>query len=209
MRQDNIQSHKQAAQAVARGGIVAFRTDTFYGLGVDPFNRAALGALKALKGRDEGKPILVVISDAAQVARFLDGEARLLDALAASHWPGALTLVVRARVEVPDELTAGTRTIGIRLPDDAEVRALVGACGGALTATSANPAGQPPARTAAEVARYFPHGIELILDGGEARTDSPSTVLDITGDAARLIREGVITRQELQKTLRTLNTDLL
>lgn len=116
---------------------------------------------------------------------------------------------MRARVEVPDELTAGTRTIGIRLPDDAEVRALVGACGGALTATSANPAGQPPARTAAEVARYFPHGIELILDGGEARTDSPSTVLDITGDAARLIREGVITRQELQKTLRTLNTDLL
>lgn len=128
--------------------------------------------------------------------------------MAASHWPGALTLVVRAREDVPDELTAGSKTIGIRLPDDAEVRALVSACGGALTATSANPAGEPPARTAAEVARYFRQGVELIVDGGEARTDRPSTVLDITGQAARLIREGVVTREELQRTLQTLNTDL-
>jgi L-threonylcarbamoyladenylate synthase len=189
---DNDETRAQAASYVATGGIVAFRTDTFYGLGVDPFNRTALSALLALKGREEGKPILIVISDKKIAARFIRQNSPLFDALSARFWPGALTLVVAARAEVPTELTAGTGTIGIRLPADEDVRALVRAAGGALTATSANRAGEPPARTAAEVARAFPHGLALIIDGGAARTEQPSTVVDAIGDEPRLIREGFI-----------------
>jgi L-threonylcarbamoyladenylate synthase len=117
--------------------------------------------------------------------------------LAVGHWPGPLTLIGAARPEAPAELTAGTQTIGVRLPDDEDVRALVRACGGALTATSANPSGQPAARTAQEVENYFPDGIDLIIDGGEVTATEPSSVLDLSGPKAKLIREGAISREEL------------
>ncbi|MCA1591846.1 MAG: L-threonylcarbamoyladenylate synthase [Acidobacteria bacterium] len=171
-------------------------------MGVDPFNRDALHALKDLKGREEGKPILVVISDAEVAEQFLAVKSPLFKELSARYWPGALTLVGRARGEVPYELTAGTGSVGIRLPDDGAVRALARACGGALTATSANPPGQPPARSAVEVQNYFSHRVALIVDGGESRTEQPSTVLDVTGSSARVIREGVITLLELSDTMR-------
>jgi L-threonylcarbamoyladenylate synthase len=102
--------------------------------------------------------------------------------------------------QLPEELTAGTGTIGVRLPDNEEVRALVRACGGALTATSANLSGSPPARTAKETETYFPSGLGLIIDSGEVRATQPSTVLDLSGKP-RLIREGAITREDLQRTL--------
>jgi L-threonylcarbamoyladenylate synthase len=200
---DNPRTRARAAAHVRAGGLVAFRTDTFYGLGADPFNRAALQTLLALKGRADGKPILLVIGDTAEVARFNARGGKLFDAISARHWPGALTLVVSARPELPEELTAGTGTIGLRLPADVEVRDLVRACGGALTATSANRAGEPPARTAEEVARAFPQGLALIIDGGGARSQEPSTVLDVSGGEARLIREGAVSWRELQETIRS------
>jgi L-threonylcarbamoyladenylate synthase len=99
-------------------------------------------------------------------------------------------------------LTAGTKSLGVRLPDEDEVRSLVRACGGALTATSANVSGQPPARTAKEVENYFPSGIDLIIDGGEATAAQPSTVLDLNGTEPRLIREGAVKRDSLADWLR-------
>ena len=192
---------------VAAGGVLAFRTDTFYGLGADPFNRDALGRVNELKGRD-GKPILVVISDEDAVGRFISSKSRLFDAVARRHWPGALTLVAEAKREVPPELTAGSNTIGLRLPDDEDVRAFVRAAGGALTATSANLAGEPPARTAGEVARSFPTGLDLIVDGGPSRGDKPSTVLALDAPEPRLIREGAVTRSELEETFRALGVKI-
>lgn len=194
-------ARESAGRAVRAGRLIAFRTDTFYGLGADPFNVSALEAINDLKGRD-GKPILVVVSDAGQAGRLIAERTRAFETLAARHWPGPLTLVVAARPETPELLTAGTGTVGVRLPDDEDVREAVRACGGALTATSANPTGRPPARTAAAVAEYFPHGLDLILDGGDARSEQPSTVLDVTGPRPRLIREGVLSRRELEETLR-------
>src|SRR5947209_9921151 len=120
---DNTETRARAAKIIAAGGVVAFRTDTFYGLGADPFNREALLKLKALKGREEGKPILVVLSDADVAARFTPGGSKLFEVLRARFWPGALTLVVAARAEVPSELTGNTGTVGLRLPDDGAVRA--------------------------------------------------------------------------------------
>jgi len=199
--EESQSARARAASLIAAGGVVAFRTDTFYGLGADPFNVEALRRLKKLKGRDDGKPILALIGDRAEASRFMAGRSELFDLLSAKHWPGPLTIVVRARREVPAELTAGTETVGIRLPDDERARAFVQMCGGALTATSANLSGEPPATDAQQVARSFPGGLGLILDGGEARGGQPSTVLDLSGPEPRLVRAGALSRQALEETL--------
>ena len=200
---DSEQTRQRAASLVKAGSLIAFRTDTFYGLGADPFNQHALQNLLALKGRDDGKPILLVMSDVTEVMRFSAGRGKLFDLLSARHWPGALTLVVKARTDLPRELTAGKGTVGLRLPGDEGVREFIRACGGALTATSANLAGEPPARTAGEVETSFASGLSLIVDGGAARTSEPSTVLDVSQVEARLIREGAVSWRELQETIRS------
>lgn len=204
---DSLEARERAARVVAAGGVVAFRTDTFYGLGADPFDADAVSAVNELKGRD-GKPVLVLISDPEINVRLLARRSRAFEALSARHWPGALTLVAQARAEVPELLTAGTGTVGVRLPDDEGARSTVRACGGALTATSANPSGRPPARTAAEAAAYFPRGLGLVIDGGAARTQLPSTVIDVSGARARLIREGVVPRGEIEETLKSIGATL-
>lgn len=200
IQQDSEHTRSEAAKIIAAGGVIAFRTDTFYGLGADPLNSSAVQKIRDLKGREDTKPILLLISDEAQVDRFIE-QADFFKIVAKGHWPAPLTLIGVARPEVPIELTAGTKSLGIRLPDDDNVRALVRACGGALTATSANVSGEPPARTAKEVANYFPAGIDLIIDGGEVTATDPSTVVDVSGPKVRLIREGAIRRDRLADLL--------
>jgi L-threonylcarbamoyladenylate synthase len=192
---------ERASQVIRNGGVIAFRTDTFYGLGADPLNRIAVARIRRLKGREEAKPILLLISDARDSERFIASPSNRFQDVAQRFWPGPLTLVGLARPELPDELTAGTATIGVRLPNDRGVRDLVRACGGALTATSANPAGNEPARSADEVRSYFPEGLDLIADGGTVTAVMASTVLDLSSDEPRLIREGQITREQLQQAL--------
>ena len=195
---DNEATRIEAARIISGGGVIAFRTDTFYGLGADPFNRNAVARIRELKGREDDKPILLLVSDASEVDRFIE-QSGFYKMVAIGKWPAPLTLIGVSRPEVPIELTAGTKSLGVRLPDDENVRSLVRACGGALTATSANVSGQPPARTAKEVENYFPEGIDLIIDGGEATATQPSTVVDLSGPEARVVREGVITREELKE----------
>ena len=197
---DNQHTRENAARVISNGGVIAFRTDTFYGLGADPLNQKAVSAIRKLKGREETKPLLLLISDVGEVERFIASPSELFKAVAIHHWPGPITLVGVACPQLPEELTAGTGTIGVRLPDNEEVRALVRACGGALTATSANLSGSPPARTAKDAEIYFPSGIDPIIDSGEVSATHPSTVLDLSGKP-RLIREGAITREDLQRTL--------
>ena len=195
---DTPETRERAARIVADGGVIAFLTDTFYGLGADPLNAAAVRKIKNLKGREDRKPILLLISDLAEVDRFIH-QAEFFKLVARKHWPGALTLIGAARSIVPDDLTAGTKSLGVRLPDDETVRTLVRVCGGALTATSANPSSQPPARTAHEVESYFSTGIDLIVDGGDAKVTEPSTVLDVSTSPPKLVREGLVTRETLKE----------
>lgn len=197
---DNPETREQAAAIVAAGGVIAFLTDTFYGLGANPLNADAVRKVKNLKGREDNKPILILISDLPEVDRFIE-QAEFFKLVARKHWPAPLTLIGAARSFVPDDLTAGTKSLGVRLPDDANVRTLVRTCGGALTATSANPSSEPPARTATEVASYFSTGLDLIVDGGDATVTEPSTVLDVTTTRARIVREGLITRETLKELL--------
>lgn len=198
-----------AAEVIARGGVIAFRTDTFYGLGADPLNRSAVQRIKQLKGREADKPILVVISDIDQIERFIPVRPRTFELLAKRFWPGPLTLIGKAALEVPGSITAGTGTIGVRLPDDDQVRALVRACGGALTATSANPSGEKPARRATDIKRYFGSAVDLIIDDGEAQSDRPSTVVDGSAAEPKLIREGAIAWAEIYELIAHEKTELI
>lgn len=198
---DSLEARAEAPRIIHRGGVIAFRTDTFYGLGADPFNREALRKIRQLKGREETKPILLLISDLSEVGRFITHQSETFTSVADRFWPGPITLIGSARPELPTELTAGTQTIGLRLPDDDNARSLLRACGGALTATSANVSGGDPATTAAQVMDYFPTGIDLVLDGGAVTVTQPSTVLDLSGETPRLVREGAISREELARRI--------
>ena len=202
IRSDNQKARVEAARIIANGGLIAFRTDTFYGLGADPLNAPAVARIRDLKGREDSKPILLLISDMDQLERFVGDHSGVFAQMAAAHWPGPLTLVGAARPELPIELTAGTNTIGVRLPADQNVRAFLRACGGALTATSANLSGNPPARTAKEVEDYFPKGIDLIIDGGDVTVTEPSTVVDLSEAEPRMVREGAFPRAALGDLLK-------
>lgn len=195
---DNQATRLFAAEIISRGGVIAFRTDTFYGLGVDPLNPTAVTQLKQLKGREDNKPILLLLADESVADRFIAERSGAFDDIARRYWPGPLTIVGPAVVTLPVEITAGTRTVGVRVPADESVRELVSQCGGALTATSANPSGSEPARSAAEVFGYFGGRIDLILDGGEVTATEPSTVLDVTTSPPRVIREGAIKATDLR-----------
>jgi len=198
----------QAAEIIRIGGVIAFRTDTFYGLGADPLNQSAVTRIKQLKGREESKPILILIADDWNVDRYISERSVLFDRVCACHWPGPLTVVGKAREELPVELTAGSGTIGIRLPDDDHVRDLVRVCGGALTATSANIAGRPPACSARDVESYFAAAIDLIIDDGDCEANEPSTVLDLSGPEPKIVRAGALARDQLQQTFAELGVSL-
>jgi len=196
-----VDLYSRAGLIIARGGVIAFRTDTFYGLGADPFNCSAVQRIKQLKGREEQKPILIIVGGHAAVTRFIPAPTPNFSLLAETFWPGRLTLIGQAAADVPEEITAGTKTVGVRLPGDDKVSALVRSCGGALTATSANPSQQPPATTAEKVFSYFGEAIDLILDDGEVKAEQPSTVIDVSGVEPRLIREGAIAWSAIRQVL--------
>ena len=184
--------NSSAAKIVSEGGVIAFRTDTFYGLGVDPFNATAVAKIRELKGREENKPILLLLSDGSVADRFIADRSEAFEDVAKRFWPGPLTIVGVAVSDLPAGITAGTGTVGVRVPADDDVRELVRVCGGALTATSANPSGKKPARSAQEVLEYFGDRIDLVIDGGEVTATEPSTVLDVTTTPPRVVREGAI-----------------
>lgn len=201
IRQDNQETRKLAAEIISQGGLIAFRTDTFYGLGADPLNREAVKRIHNLKEREDGKPILLLIADLGDVDLLMRFRPALFTRLTNEFWPGPLTIVLPAASDIPDEITARTGTVGLRLPDHDSLRLLLRECGGRLTATSANPAGVEPAKSAGDVQSYFMEGIDLIIDGGVVTATQPSTVIDIAQERPRLIREGVVPRAELERVL--------
>jgi len=182
----------EAAAALRAGGLVAFPTETFYGLGAAALQPAAVRRIFEVKGRPDDRPLLVLVDSvvmAAEVAREIPPRAR---ALMERHWPGALTLVLPASPRVPAEVTAGSGTVGVRLSAHPVARALVTALGGPITAPSANPTGREPPTTAAEVVAYFGDELALVLDGGPTPGGAPSTVLDVSVDPPRVIRAGAV-----------------
>lgn len=182
---------ERLAAVLRSGGVVAYPTETFYGLGALARDAAALERLARAKGRPEGKPLPLVAADLAmaEAVAVVDGLARrLVD----RFWPGPLTLVLPARVGLPDPITGGTGTVGIRVPGSEVARALCRAAGGPVVSTSANPSGAPPPAAVADLDPGLVARIDGVLDAGPAPGGLPSTVVAVEGGRLRLLREGAV-----------------
>ena len=186
----------QAAEVLHRGGIVAFPTETFYGLAVNPFVAGSVAKLFALKQRSPEKPLLVLIDTPARLTDLVREVPQCYLSLMAKFWPGPLTLIFPARPGLPEGLCNAQGTIGIRLSSNPLACALA-AAGGVITGTSANPGGAPAALNAGEVRVLFPSGTVTVLDGGAAPGGLGSTIVSEDGGVLRLIRSGVIPYSEV------------
>lgn len=189
-------SMRAAGALVETGGLVAFPTESFYGLGADALDPAAIARVFEVKGRPEDKPLLVLVDSIDMAARLTTHLGAGTRALMERHWPGPLTLVLEAARSVPAGLTGGTATIGVRMPGHVVARALVRAARRPITAPSANPTAAPPPLTAEAVREYFDGRVELILDGGPTAGGAGSTIADCTVWPPRILRQGPVVLEE-------------
>jgi len=192
---------EQILSFLRAGGVIGFPTDTAYGLGADPFNEAAVRRIFEIKGRPEGKPILLLVDSIEMAARVCNLSQRARK-VAERFWPGPLTMILPARPEVPSIVTAGTGNIRVRWPAADFAQRLVSSLGHPITATSANRSGIPSSVTAVEVCEQFGDSLELIIDGGKLPARGGSTLLDLTQIPARILREGPIGESELSEVMK-------
>jgi L-threonylcarbamoyladenylate synthase len=183
---------EEAARLICCGGLVAFPTESFYGLGADALDAAAVERVFSTKGRPGSKPVLVLVDSMAMAERLVTDIPARVRELMARYWPGPLTLVLAAAAVVPPALTGGTGTVGMRLPAHPAARAIVAAAARPVTAPSANPTGAAPPTTAAEVLGYFQAALDLVLDGGVTAGGPASTVADCTTWPPRIVRQGAV-----------------
>ena len=188
---DASQLHRAAA-FIKAGEIVAFPTETFYGLAVDPFSRTAVAELFTIKKRSANKPILVLIDQIEQLSLLVESIPPLYLPLIERYWPGPLTLIFPARKTLSRELTGGTETIGVRISSHPLARRLVRMAGTPITATSANISGARPPQTAEEVLTMFGDSLQCIVDGGKTPGGLSSTIVGLSGEALVVLRQGRI-----------------
>jgi L-threonylcarbamoyladenylate synthase len=189
---------EEAAALLRAGGVVAYPTETFYGLGALARDAAAIERLARAKGRAEDKPLPLLAADlaAVEVVAELSPLARRL---AARFWPGPLTLVLPARAGLPRPVTAGTGTVGIRIPGSEVARALAAGAGGALVSTSANPSGEPPPSRVEELSPALRARLDGVLDGGATPGGLPSTVVLVGATGVTLARAGAVPFAEVER----------
>lgn len=192
----------EAARLIWSGGVVGLPTDTLYGLAADPFRAEAVARVFAVKGRPGDRALALIGADAEQIARAVGPLPVLAESLARVFWPGPLTLLLDGPAALPPDVTAGTGRIGVRVPAHPVARALCRACGGLVTATSANISGEPPTDNPDEVVRTVGGRIDLLLDAGRSPGGPPSTVVDLTGSIPRLVRVGAIAWDDILACIR-------
>ena len=181
----------EAAAAIGRGEIVAFPTETYYGLAVDALDGAALDRLFTFKGRDGEKASALLVADLDMLAGLCAEVSARAHDLAAAHWPGPLTLALLAKPDLPPAIVR-EGFVAARVSSHPVAQALVLAAGRPITATSANPAGAAPARTAAQVRAYFGAEGFHVLEGGQTPGGPPSTLVRLRGNDVELLRKGAI-----------------
>lgn len=182
---------EQAIAALTGGDAVAFPTDTFYALGANALDAAAVERVYRLKGRSSGAPLPIFIARPELLERVAEVDRRAL-AIAAAHWPGPLTLVLRAKPHLPPNLVAGAATVGVRIPAHSAALKLLASVDFPVVSTSANPSATPPLKTAAEVRAAFGERIGCVVAGECGRFKHPSTVVDVTGAEPRVVRRGAL-----------------
>ncbi len=175
------------------GGLVAFPTDTVYGLAAHALLPEAIEALYAAKGRPEHNPLPVLIPDASDLASIISEVPAIAQELAEQHWPGPLTMVLPRSDSIPDIVTAGLPSIGVRVPDHKLARQILAACPFPVAVTSANTSGQAVTTTVEEVLQQLAGRTELVVDAGPCPGGVPSTVIDLTQQPPQILRQGPLT----------------
>jgi L-threonylcarbamoyladenylate synthase len=191
----------RAVDILRAGGVVAFPTETVYGLGADAANAAAVGRIYALKGRPSTHPVIVHLPQPRAISDWALAPPPAAVALAQAFWPGPLTLVLRRAAHVLDAVTGGQDTVALRVPAHPLAQALLAAFGGGVAAPSANRFGRVSATTAQHVRDEFGPAVELVLDGGACEVGIESTIVDLSGSTPRLLRPGGVAREALESVL--------
>jgi len=192
---------KSIAQFLKKPGVIAYPTDTFYGLGADCFSPEEIRRIYQIKKRRTSKPIPLIIAETEEVKRIAVEIPPLFWSLAEEFWPGPLTLILKASPALPPELLGPSQTIGVRLPAVSWLRELVREAGIPLTATSANISGEKEISRPEKIKDIFWEKVDLIVDGGKTPGTQPSTVLDLTSEKPKILREGIIPITKIRKYL--------
>jgi L-threonylcarbamoyladenylate synthase len=192
---------ENAVAVLRAGGLVAFPTETVYGLGADASNPAAVRRIFEVKGRPATHPVIVHLADAVQLANWAREVPEAARALARKFWPGPLTVILRRASRVSDVVTGGQDTVALRVPSHPVALRLLARFGGGIAAPSANRHGRVSATTAEHVRSEFGAAVECVLDGGEAQVGIESTIVDLSGGTPVMLRPGWITVSEIEETL--------
>ncbi len=187
----------RAAKILRNGGVIGYPTETVYGVGCSTYIDHAVNRVYDLKHRDKSKAMILIAADILQVSDIVDEIPDAAEKLMENFWPGPLTIVFNTSSALKDFEFGRSKTIAIRIPDNPICLSLLKFTGFPLVSTSANISGQPAATTAQEVVNYFGDQLDLVIDGGITPSTDPSTVIDVTRNPARIIREGAITPLEI------------
>jgi len=190
----------RAVEVLRRGGVVAYATDTLYGLAVDPRSDEAVARLFAVKGRQTGHAVPLIAADLEQVAAAAQCDACARQ-LAEAFWPGPVSLILDAKPGLCRDLLAADGSVAVRVPAHHAARELAAAFGFCITSTSANPSGAPPTASPDEVAASLGERVDLLLDSGPAPGGAPSTIVDARGSTPRLVRAGAVAWERVLRSL--------
>jgi L-threonylcarbamoyladenylate synthase len=200
LRHDQILS---ASRMIRTGGVIIFPTQYLYGLGADALNAEAVDRIYEIKRRSHRKPILVFIAQQADLSRLVRQIPSAAESIMNAFWPGAVTIVFKAMDTLPANLTAGSNKIGVRMPRHPVASALTKVFGGPVTATSANITGDSGCSMVSDIAPGVADQVDLILDAGPLKGGLGSTVVDVTVDPPKIIREGAICAKDIFAALKT------
>ena len=192
---------EEAGRVLKEGGLVAFPTETVYGLGGDALNPASSEKIYAAKGRPSDNPLIVHIAAKDDVYRIAKEIPKKAERLMETFWPGPLTIILKRRPCVPDVVTAGLDTVGMRCPDHPVTRAVIAAAGTPVAAPSGNTSGRPSPTTAQHVEEDLAGRIDMIVDGGAVEIGVESTILDMTVEPPMILRPGAVTREMLEEVI--------
>ncbi len=203
----NMNIIEEAGKILKEGGLVAFPTETVYGLGGDALNPVSSEKIYAAKGRPSDNPLIVHIADKSHVYQIAKKISKEAEKLMEAFWPGPLTLIFPKTDLVPPKTTGGLDTVAVRMPRDPIAAAFIRASGGFVSAPSANASGRPSTTTAEHVAEDLDGRIEMILDGGQAVIGLESTIVDVSQEKPVILRPGVITKAMMEAVIGPLETD--
>ncbi|MXY20225.1 MAG: threonylcarbamoyl-AMP synthase [Dehalococcoidia bacterium] len=192
-------SISRSVQILRDGGVIALPTDTLYGISANALDPEAAAKVFSVKDRGERSPLPIFVSDTGDLYKYGRDIPDTAVRLAEIFWPGKLTIVVGKSDLVPDVVSGGIDTVGLRIPDHPAPRGIVAQLGAPITATSANVSGKPALTAAEDVVAELGSRLDLVLDGGNLAPSAPSTVIDVTADPPRILRQGALSASDIQK----------